>query len=61
MIKLTAPNGETVEINPAFIVSIYANDGEYEPHAKTILQLVNGVQAVVEDKAAVEAMLAGKV
>jgi hypothetical protein len=58
MIKLTAPNGEIVEINPASIVEIFNNDGEYDAKAKTVLKLMGGnVQAVVEDKATIESML----
>jgi uncharacterized protein YlzI (FlbEa/FlbD family) len=59
MLKFTAPNGEIVELNPSTIVEIYNNDGEYDSRAKTVLKLVNGVQAVVEDKETVEKMVNG--
>jgi uncharacterized protein YlzI (FlbEa/FlbD family) len=58
MIKLTAPNGEVVELNPSFVVEVYDNDGEYDKAAKTVIKLAGGnVQAVVEDKATVEAAI----
>lgn len=60
MLKFTAPNGEIVELNPSTIVEIYNNDGNYDKRAKTVLKLVNGEQAVIEDKETVEAMLSGK-
>ena len=59
MIKVTAPNGEIVSLNPNTIVEIYNNDGEYDSRAKTVLKLVNGVQAVVEDKETVERLIDG--
>jgi uncharacterized protein YlzI (FlbEa/FlbD family) len=59
MLKFTAPNGEIVDLNPSTIVEIYNNDGEYDSRAKTVLKLVNGVQAVVEDKETVEKMING--
>jgi hypothetical protein len=58
LIKLTAPNGDIVEIKPSSIVEMYPNTGEYHPAAKMVLNLGDGaVQAVKEDRAEIEALI----
>jgi uncharacterized protein YlzI (FlbEa/FlbD family) len=57
MIKLTAPNGEAVSVNPAAITSMHANDGTYHKDAKTVLHIGGGVQAVKETVAEVQSMI----
>ena len=59
MIKLTAPNGLPVEVNPAFIENMFPNDGTYHHDAKTVLQILGqGVQAVKETMEQIDALKA---
>ena len=59
MIKLTAPNGETVEIEPKAIASMRPNDGDYAPAAKTVLIVGGEHQAVVETMEEIDKLIAG--
>ncbi len=59
MIKLTAPNGEPVNVNPDAITSSYPNDGTYDHRAKTILIVAGEHQAVVETMAQVDVLIRG--
>lgn len=47
MIKLTAPNGDPVQVPPQDIVSMFPNTGAYHPSAETVLvveSLIHGLQ-----------------
>ena len=48
MIKLTAPNGTPVEVDPRSILSMHPNDGDYDKRAHTVLLVMGERQAVVE-------------
>lgn len=56
MIKLTAPNGEPVEVNPESISSMFPNDGTYHHDAKTVLNIAGQVQAVKETMDEIDAI-----
>lgn len=60
MIKLTAPDGQPVEVNAAAITSMYPNDGTYHHDAKTVLIVGGGHQAVKETMEQIEALKAGQ-
>lgn len=57
MLRLTAPNGQPVDVDPTDIHRIYPNDGTYHPKAKTVLVTSNGIQAVQESFEHVESLL----
>ena len=59
MIKLTAPNGDPVEVNSHAIASMYPNDGTYHKDAKTVLIIEGNHQAVKETMEEVEALMRG--
>jgi uncharacterized protein YlzI (FlbEa/FlbD family) len=57
-IKLTAPNGSHVILNPDDIASINENVGDYAEQARSVISLISGrVQAVVETVDEVEAKM----
>ena len=58
MIKLTAPNGEPVEIEPKAIASIRPNNGDYDVRAKTVLIVAGEHQAVVETMDEIDKLIA---
>lgn len=41
MIKLTAPNGDPVEVNPDAIEEMYVNPGTFSTNARSVL-LIGG-------------------
>lgn len=57
MIKLTAPNGTPVEIDPKAIVSMHPNDGDYDARAQTVLIVAGEHQAVVETMDEIDKLL----
>lgn len=59
--KLTAPNGEKVDVRRQDIISLHANTGAYHPNAKTVVVVEHyvlglKVQAVQETVDEIEAL-----
>lgn len=50
----TAPDGRDVPVNPNLVADVIdAPPGQYDPRARAVIMLVQGVQAVREAKAEV--------
>ncbi len=58
MIKLTAPNGMKLEIDPSKISLIKPNDGQYSPAAKTVIRVDGENHAVLETLAEIDKLKA---
>jgi uncharacterized protein YlzI (FlbEa/FlbD family) len=58
MIKLTAPNGKPVEVDPKSINSMRQNDGGYTVKAKTVLSVMGEHLAVIETMEEIDRLIA---
>lgn len=57
-IKLTAPNGDPVEVDPGSINSMRQNDGGYAAKAKTVLEVMGEHIAVIETMEEIDLLIA---
>lgn len=59
MIKLTAPNGDPVEVSPNAITSMFPNDKTFHKDAKSVLVIGGAYQAVKESLEEIDGLLKG--